>query len=123
LRRSRLSFVELARQPDQHDPRTVEVVPGGGVERSANSILDGSRSFAIERVSSSRQTQKRSAPIALVGSPPDQPAALELFQQGRERTGVHVEKASELLRVNTGKPTDDAEHQALRSRDAEHPGH
>lgn len=115
--------VKLARQPAKDDPCAVEVVLGGGSECSLHSRLDGSGRVAIEGLSLSGQSQQPTAPIASVGPATDQTATLESLHKGRERTGVQVQNVGQLPRVNTRKPPDDPDHQALRTCNAQRHRH
>ncbi len=101
----------------------IEVVLARRSEHSLHSSFDGSGRFAVQRLSMPCQSQEPPTPIALVGPSADQIATLKSLQQGGERTGVQVQNVGQLPRMDTRKPADDPNHQALRARDAKRRRH
>jgi hypothetical protein len=110
--------VKLVDQFAQHGPRDVDLMPGGDFQHSMHSGFDGAGRFLIQRLSPMCQSQQPPTPIAFVGPPADQTPTFESLQDGCQRTRVQVQNVSQLRRVDTWKPANDPNHQALRARDA-----
>ena len=115
--------VELAGQCAQDRPRDIEVVSGGRGEHSLHGRFNRSGRFAIQRLSLPCQSQEPPTPIAFVGPSADQIATLKSLQKCGERTGVQMQNVSQLPRVDTRKPADDPQDEALRARNAKRRRH